>query len=34
MTYIYIASGRNILVAIALHIMINSVSQILSMLGI
>ncbi|EGQ1587564.1 CPBP family intramembrane metalloprotease [Staphylococcus pseudintermedius] len=34
MTYIYIASGRNILVAIALHTMINSVSQILSMLGI
>ncbi|WP_241519780.1 CPBP family intramembrane glutamic endopeptidase [Staphylococcus delphini] len=34
MTYVYMASRRNILVAMALHIIINSVSQILGMLGI
>lgn len=34
MTYVYMASKRNILVAMVLHIIINSVSQILGMLGI
>ncbi|HEC2155792.1 TPA: CPBP family intramembrane metalloprotease [Staphylococcus delphini] len=34
LTYVYMASRRNILVSIILHIIINSVSQILGMLGV